>query len=115
MGILATGIAVAAVAVMIVNNVFAQKVATRIAAELRRDLFAKIQELSFSNIDEISTGTLLTVVSNDTAQIQQIIMMSFRAILRSPLTLIGAILMAYLINQKLFIIILAIVPILAFS
>lgn len=113
-GILATGIAVAAVAVMIVNNVFAQKVATRIAAELRRDLFAKIQELSFSNIDEISTGTLLTVVSNDTAQIQQIIMMSFRAILRSPLTLIGAILMAYLINQKLFIIILAIVPILAF-
>ena len=99
---------------MIVNNVFAQKVATRIAAELRRDLFAKIQELSFSNIDEISTGTLLTVVSNDTAQIQQIIMMSFRAILRSPLTLIGAILMAYLINQKLFIIILAIVPILAF-
>lgn len=114
-GILATGIAVAAVAVMIVNNVFAQKVATRIAGELRRDLFAKIQELSFSNIDEISTGTLLTVVSNDTAQIQQIIMMSFRAILRSPLTLIGAILMAYLINQKLFIIILAIVPILAFS
>ncbi|MFA6722554.1 MAG: ABC transporter ATP-binding protein [Bacilli bacterium] len=113
-GILATGIAVAAVAVMIVNNVFAQKVATRIAGELRRDLFAKIQELSFSNIDEISTGTLLTVVSNDTAQIQQIIMMSFRAILRSPLTLIGAILMAYLINQKLFIIILAIVPILAF-
>ena len=113
-GILATGIAVAAVAVMIVNNVFAQKVATSIAGEFRGELFAKIQELSFSNIDEISTGTLLTVVSNDTAQIQQIIMMSFRAILRSPLTLIGAILMAYLINQKLFIIILAIVPILAF-
>ena len=76
-GILATGIAVAAVAVMIVNNVFAQKVATRIAAELRR-LICQNSGTSFSNIDEISTGTLLTVVSNDTAQIQQIIMMSSR-------------------------------------
>ena len=113
-GALAVGIAVAAVVVMIVNNVLAQKVATRIAAELRGDLFAKIQELSFSNIDEITTGTLLTVVSNDTAQLQQIILMSFRAILRSPLTLIGAIVMAYLVNQRLFFIILIIVPILTF-
>ncbi|MCK9536592.1 MAG: ABC transporter ATP-binding protein/permease [Bacilli bacterium] len=112
-GAIVVGIALVAVLITVMNNIFTQRVSTRITAELRKDLFSKIQELSFSNVDEITTGTLITIVSNDTAQIQQIIMMSFRAILRSPLTLIGAILMAYLINQQLFVIILLIVPILS--
>jgi len=113
-GILVVGIALVAVVTTVMNNIFTQRISTRITSELREDLFKKIQELSFTNIDEITTGSLITIVSNDTVQIQHIIRMSFRAILRSPLTLVGAIFMAFLVNKQLFVIILVIVPILAF-
>ncbi|MGD9886426.1 MAG: ABC transporter ATP-binding protein [Bacilli bacterium] len=114
-GILVVAVALVAVVTTILNNVFAQHLSTKIARDLRKDLFSKVQDLSFSNVDKITSGTLLTVIANDTNQIQQIIMMSFRAILRSPLTLIGALVMAFLTNKDLLYIILIAVAILGFS
>jgi len=112
-GIFVILIALFAVVTTVLNNVCAQYVATKVTRDIRSDLFKKIQDLSFSNIDSITTGRLMTIVSNDTSQIQQIIMMSFRAILRSPLTLVGAIFMAYVTNPDLFIIVVIIAPLLA--
>lgn len=109
-GILVILIALFAVITTIFNNIFAQYVATRVTRDIRSELFRKIQELSFSNVDSITSGRLMTTVSNDTNQIQAIIMMSFRAILRSPLTLVGAIIMAYVTNPDLFTIILVAAP-----
>lgn len=112
-GIFVILIALFAVVTTVLNNVFAQFIASKVTRDIRSDLFKKIQELSFSNVDSITSGRLMTTVSNDTSQIQQIIMMSFRAILRSPLTLVGAIFMAYVTNPDLFIIIVIAAPILA--
>lgn len=114
-GLIVVAIALAAVITTIMNNIFAQYLSTKITADIRSELFEKIQALSFTNVDRITSGALMTIVTSDTNQIQQIIMMSFRAILRSPLTLIGAVVMAYFLNADLFIIILVIVPILGIS
>ncbi|MGD9605342.1 MAG: ABC transporter ATP-binding protein [Bacilli bacterium] len=114
-GILVVVVALGAVITTILNNVFAQHLSTKIAKDLRKDLFTKVQDLSFSNVDKITSGTLMTVIANDTNQIQQIIMTSFRAILRSPLTLIGALVMAFVTNKDLLFIVLIAVFILGFA
>jgi ATP-binding cassette subfamily B protein len=114
-GIFAIAIAIFAVGTTVMNNIFAQYLSTKITSDIRKELFMKIQDLSFANVDNITTARLMTTVSNDTSQVQQIIMMSFRAILRAPLTFIGAIVMAYITNADLFIVILISAPILGFA
>jgi ATP-binding cassette subfamily B protein len=114
-GILVVAVAVAAVATTILNNIFAQHLSSKITRDLRKDLFTKVQDLSFSNVDKITSGTLMTVIANDTNQIQQIIMMGFRAILRSPLTLVGALVMAFVTNKDLLYIVLVAVVVLGFA
>ena len=69
---------------------FASKAAMNFGADLRMDLFEKIQQFSFQNIDNFSTGSLITRLTNDITQIQNMIMMTLRMCLRSPGILIGA-------------------------
>lgn len=111
-GAIVIGIALGAVVATILNNVAAQYLATSLTADIRETLFEKIQTLSLSNVDAITTGKLLTVVTNDTAQLQGTLMMSFRIIVRAPITLIGAIIMAYITNADLFIVVVVFIPIL---
>lgn len=112
-GAIVVGIALGAVVSTILNNIFAQYVATSVTGDLRKELFGKIQQLSLADVDYVSTGRLMTIVTNDTNQIQLILIFSFRAILRAPITLIGAMVMAYVTNQSLFAIVLFAVPTLA--
>lgn len=114
-GLLIISIALVSVVSTVLNNIFAQFIASGITRDLRNELFSKIQKLSLANVDSITTGKLLTMVTNDTSQLQQIIVLSFRAILRAPITLIGAMVMAYVTNQNLFVIVLIAVVVLAFS
>src|SRR5690554_2611335 len=111
MGVFVIGIAIAAVIFTIGNNIATQYLSSKITADIRKDLFSKVQELSFNNIDQISTGKLITTISNDTLQIQQILAMSFRILLRAPIMLTGAIILAYRTNADMFIIIVIVVPI----
>lgn len=111
-GAIVIGIALGAVVATILNNVAAQYLATSLTADIRETLFEKIQTLSLSNVDAITTGKLLTVVTNDTAQLQGTLIMSFRIIVRAPITLIGAIIMAYITNADLFIVVVVFIPIL---
>ncbi|HHU55235.1 MAG TPA: ABC transporter ATP-binding protein [Acholeplasmataceae bacterium] len=114
-GAIVVGIALGSVIAMAINNVTAQYISVNIATEIGMNLFEKIQKLSLANVDKITTGRLLTIVSNDTTQIQNILRMSFRVILRAPLTLIGAIVMAYITNPNVFVVVLILVPILLVS
>lgn len=111
-GILVVGIAFAAVLCTVFNNITSQYISTSLTDDLRRKLFMQIQHLSLHQIDELSTGKLMTMVTNDTTQIQHTILLFFRALLRAPITLVGAIVMAYITNQDLFLVILICVPIL---
>lgn len=91
---------------------FASKAAISFGADLRRDVFEKVQTFSFANIDQFSTGSLVTRLTNDVTQIQNVIMMALRMALRAPGMLIGAIIMAFAMNKSLAMILLVILPIL---
>lgn len=84
-------------------------------SDLRLDIFKKIQEFSFKNIDDFSTGSLVTRLTNDITQIQNIINMILRMCLRSPGMLIGALIMALHMNAKLALVIIIVIPLLAGS
>ncbi len=90
---------------------FASKAAVSFSADLRKDLFRKIQTFSFANLDRFSTGSLVTRLTNDITQVQNLIMMGLRMALRAPGMLIGAVIMAFIMNRQLAMIFLVILPI----
>jgi len=92
---------------------FAIKASSGFANDLRKDLFNKIQEFSFNNIDQYSTGSLITRLTNDITQVQNMIQMMLRMALRAPGMLIGALIMAFSLNSKLALVILCVIPLLA--
>ena len=81
-------------------------------ANLRKGMFEKIQKFSFSNIDYYSTGSLVTRLTNDVTQVQNMINMGMRMMLRAPGMLIGAVVMAFSINGELAILFVILIPIL---
>ena len=96
----------------IMGAYYASKAAMSFGADLRLDIFKKIQQFSFKNIDEFSTGSLVTRLTNDITQVQNLIMLFLRLCLRAPGMLIGALIMAFVMNAKLAIVILVVIPIL---
>lgn len=92
---------------------FSAKAAISFAADLREDVFGKVQQFSFSNIDAFSTGSLVTRLTNDITQVQNVLMLLLRLLLRAPGMLIGAIIMAFVMNAELALVILVVIPLLA--
>ena len=91
---------------------FGAKAAVSFAADLRKDAFDKVQTFSFANLDKFSTGSLVTRLTNDITQVQNLINMALRMMLRAPGMLIGALIMAFVMNAELAIIVLIVIPIL---
>lgn len=77
--------AIAGLAAGLVNNYNSQYISQYAGADLRLDLFKKIQKLSFSNIDRLKTSRLITSSTNDIVRIQAFFQMLLRIILRAPL------------------------------
>ena len=63
-------------------------------ADLRGTLFRKVQALSFGNLDHLETGKLITRLTNDATQVQEVVAMLLRTMVRVPLLLIGSLIMA---------------------
>lgn len=91
----------------------ATKASILCSSDIREAVFVKIQSFSFANIDRFSTASLITRLTNDTIQIQQLIVMCLRMLFRAPGILIGAIIMTYSINAQIGFIYLMLVPILS--
>ncbi len=94
---------------------FSAKAALSFGADLRRDVFEKVQTFSFANIDKFSTGSLVTRLTNDITQVQNVLMMALRMLLRAPGMLVGAVIMAFVMNRSLAAIFLVVMPILALT
>lgn len=94
---------------------FSAKASICMTNDLRQDLFGKVQDFSFKNIDDFSTGSLVTRLTNDIQQVQNVVMMGLRLMLRAPGMLVGALVMAFLMNGQLAVIILIVIPLLALS
>lgn len=84
-------------------------------ANLRNALFEKVQSFSFANIDQFSTGSLVTRLTNDVNNLQNTLTMGIRILLRSPMMLIVAMFLAYRISPRLSIVMALAIIILAIS
>lgn len=118
--IVTVGITMAVVAlIMMLGGVcggfFATKASVSFASDLRSDVFSKVQSFSFKDIDSFSTGSLITRLTNDITQLQNVIRMGLVMILRSPGMLIGGLYMANTLNASLSMVIAVIIPVLVFS
>lgn len=89
---------------------FGAKASVNFGADLRQDLYNKVQKYSFSNIDKFQTGSLVTRLTNDVTQIQNMVNMLLRMCLRAPGMMIGAIIMAIIMNARLALILAVIMP-----
>ena len=92
---------------------FAIRGSARLAAGVRRDVFKRIQTFSFSNIDDFTTGSLITRITNDVTQVQNFTGTLLRGMFRSPIMLIGALVMSFTLKPELAWVIFAIIPFMA--
>lgn len=91
---------------------FAVKASASFAAALRKDVFTKVQEFSFANIEKFSTGSLVTRLTNDITNMQNVLSMALRMLLRAPGMLIGGLIMAILMNPRLALVLGVVIPLL---
>lgn len=92
---------------------FAAKAATGFATELRHSLFAHIQKLSFTEIDEMGTSKLINRMTTDVNSVQGCVNMVLRLFLRSPFIVLGAMIMAFTIDVKCALIFCVTIPLLS--
>lgn len=83
------------------------------AKNLRKDIYYKVQNFSFSNIDKFSTASIVTRLTTDVTNVQNAYMMIIRVAVRAPIMLICALVLAFNVNSSMALIFLCIVPILA--
>lgn len=76
-------------------GVFANLAAQSFGNDLRKDVFSRIMHLSFQQTDKITTGSLVTRLTNDVTQVQQMVMMLIRGLVRNSVMFLGGIVMLY--------------------
>jgi ATP-binding cassette, subfamily B, multidrug efflux pump len=105
-------LALAAMLFGVLNMRFSSMSSMGFGANLRNALFEKVQAFSFNNIDRFSTASLITRLTNDANNIQMTFMMMLRLLLRAPMMLIVALVLAYNINAELSIVMAIAIPLL---
>lgn len=111
-GVLMVGVALVGVIGGVGCTITASTASQHFAADLRRALFAKVQMFSFANLDKFKTSSLITRLTNDVTQMQQLVLMSLRAMVRFPLLGLGGMVMAVRINPRLSLVLLVSIPVL---
>ena len=91
-------------------TVFSVLAGVGLGTDLRRTLFGKVQTLSFGNLDRLETGALITRLTNDVGQIQDMTMMLLRIMVRAPLLLVGSLVMGLLTSPRLSVVFAVLIP-----
>lgn len=113
MGAILVLLAAVGLTAALVAQFFAAKAAVGFATALRSELFRHIQSLSFGDVDQVGTSTLITRMTSDTNQLQSAVNMSLRLFLRSPFVVLGAMIMAFTIDVKAALIFVIAIPLLS--
>ncbi|MCL1793361.1 MAG: ABC transporter ATP-binding protein/permease [Oscillospiraceae bacterium] len=92
-------------------TVFAMLASQNYGADLRSDLFRKTGSFSFNEIDKFSTGSLVTRLTNDVTQLQNLVGMALRMFVRAPLLCIGGVFMALSISVRYGIVLIICIPV----
>ena len=97
----------------ILCGVFANTAAQWVGNDIRKDLFGRIMDLSFRQTDRVTTGSLVTRITNDVTQVEQMVMMSMRSIVRCSVMFVGGIVMLYLQSPRFALVVACGLPFLA--
>lgn len=109
-GSIMMGLGLLAFAAGITNSFFSAHAAQSFAYDLRIALFKKVQSLSMPNFLKFPTSALITRLTNDVMQVQQVFFMSMRFMLRAPLVVIGSLILVFFVNVELALYLVAPVP-----
>lgn len=107
------GLSIIAIAANIGNIYYSSTASVGFSAELRKGMFNKIQQFSFSNLDKFSSSSLTTRITNDVNILQDVIVMLLRLLIRAPLMLLFAVIIAVRINAGLASVIAVAIPVLS--
>ncbi len=110
-GLWMVGLALIGLAAGLGCGVFAIMAAQGFGADLRETLFGKVQALSFGNLDRLQTGKLITRLTSDVTQVQEVVAMMLRIMVRVPLLLIGSLIMAILTSPELSLLFIVLMPV----
>lgn len=92
-------------------GIFTVMASQNFGADLRQTLFAKVQSLSFGNLDKLETGGLITRLTNDVTQVVEMVSMLLRVMVRVPMLLLGSLIMGYLTSPRLSLLFLFLIPV----
>lgn len=112
MGLILVAMAMLALVFGAIAGNMAAKAGAGYAKNLRHDIFYKIQEFSFKNIDHFSTSSLVTRLTTDITNVQMAYMMSIRLLARAPIMIVLSLIMTFTINAEIALMLLIVVPIL---
>ncbi|TMU84848.1 ABC transporter ATP-binding protein [Bacillus sp. BHET2] len=111
-GFIMVGMSLIAFISGVTNSFFAAQTSQGFGYDVRESLYKKVQSFSFASFDKLPSSSLITRMTNDVRQLQNTIFMSLRIMLRAPLLVIGSTIMALIVNARLAIILLIVIPIL---
>ena len=111
-GILMIGLAVFALVIGVSSSWLGSTAAMGFGAEVRKSLFDKIQSFSFARLDKFGVPSLITRLTNDVNNLQNVTMMGLRMLFRAPFMLVLALIMAIRINSRLAMVFVVAIPIL---
>jgi ATP-binding cassette subfamily B protein len=94
-------------------TVFAVRAALSFGADLRSALYRHVQSLSFGNLDRLGTGQLVTRLTNDVNQVQDVVLIGLRILVRAPAILVGSLIMAIITSLRLAPLLAVLMPLLA--
>jgi ATP-binding cassette subfamily B multidrug efflux pump len=109
-GVLMIGLALIGAVGGVGCTVFSVLASQGFGADVRSALFRKVQSLSFGNLDKLETGQLITRLTNDVTQVQEMVSMMLRIMVRAPMLLIGSIIMAVITSPRLALLLLVLAP-----
>lgn len=112
-GLMMIGLAVLALGIGIISSWLGATAAMGFGSEVRRGVFAKVQSFSFARLDKFGVPSLITRLTNDINNLQNVTMMGLRMLFRAPFMLVLALVMSFSINKPLTLVFLVAIPLLA--
>lgn len=100
-GFLMLGVALLGLVTGVLCNFFASRASQNLGADIREALFTKVQTFSFENVDTFKSGSLMTRMTSDVVQVQNLVQMGLQGLVRAPSLLVGSVVMALIINRQL--------------
>ena len=100
-GLIMVGLTILALAAGIINSYFSAHAAQSFGFDLRNALFTKIQSFTMATYLKFPTAGLITRLTSDITQVQNVLFMSLRIMLRAPLSVIGSIILAFYVNAQM--------------